>query len=338
MGQVTSLFAHKVAGIVGEEIDKNALLSALGIDPEVPVDPSFMVTDSDYYDFLEKIATKEKSGHTLSLRAGNAMQCDDYGAFGLAWKSASNLCGSLRRAERYWRVLTSVAMYEVEPVDGGAFVHLHRSGTRRLGLRISNEATIASLFSISREVATEPLHLLGVYFKHHAPVTTKDHEEYFNCPVHFDTDRDALLLSDQSLLTPNKVGDPGVARFFDTHLEKELAQFDDGKVIAQSVKIKLSQALSEGVPTLSDIARELTMSSRTLQRRLSEQGHSFQSIVDDTRRELAERLLKSSSHSLSEVAFLTGFSEQSAFNRAFKRWAGQTPRSYRLSTRKELSG
>ncbi|MEO1173576.1 MAG: helix-turn-helix domain-containing protein, partial [Myxococcota bacterium] len=70
------------------------------------------------------------------------------------------------------------------------------------------------------------------------------------------------------------------------------------------------------------------------QRRLADLELSFQSLVDEARRELSERLLKHTAYSLAEIAFLTGFSEQSAFNRAFKRWAGQTPRSYRLQSRR----
>ena len=77
------------------------------------------------------------------------------------------------------------------------------------------------------------------------------------------------------------------------------------------------------------------MSGRTLQRKLAEQGHSYQSLVDAARRELAERLLTDSKHSLAEIAYLTGFSEQSSFNRAFKRWAGQTPRSFRITVQSE---
>ncbi|MCG8413233.1 MAG: AraC family transcriptional regulator [Pseudomonadales bacterium] len=335
MGQITSLFAHKVAGIVEDSIERSALLAWIGIDPDAPVDPSVMVSDSDYYDFLEKIARAEQAGHTLGLRAGNSMRCDDYGAFGLAWKSASTLRGSLNRAERYSRVLTSVASNTMEPTKGGAFAHLNREGERRLGSRLSNEATIASMFTIGQEVIEEPMNLLGVYFKHSAPAVIADHEEFFGCPVHFDTDRDALLISQESLDTSTKLGDPGIARFFDTHLEAELAQFDDDSALDKRVKIQISQALSEGVPNISDIASNLAMSGRSLQRKLSEHGQSFQSLVDDARRELAERLLANSNHSLADIAFLTGFSEQSSFNRAFKRWAGQTPRSFRLSIQAE---
>jgi AraC-like DNA-binding protein len=83
------------------------------------------------------------------------------------------------------------------------------------------------------------------------------------------------------------------------------------------------------VPKAQAIARRLGMSERTLQRRLADEGLSFQKLVDEARRELAEGLLVRSDYSLAEVAFLTGFSEQSAFNRAFKRWLDQTPAAYR---------
>lgn len=330
MGQITSLFAHKVAGIAEPGIDTDAGLTALGIDPHALIDPSIMITDSGYYEFLESICRAEQAGHTLGLRAGNAMRCDDYGAFGLAWKSASDLRGSINRAERYWRVLTSVATYTVEPTEQGAYANLNREGERTLGLRLSNEATIASMFSIFKEVATKPFKPLAAYFKHGAPESTADHESYFGCPVHFDSPRDALLLSHETLRIPNRLGDPGTAKFFDSHLEAELAQLPDDSALSQRVKIQLSQALSEGVPTITDVAGKLAMSGRSLQRRLSEQGQSFQNLVDDARRELAEKLLADSNHSLTDIAFLTGFSEQSSFNRAFKRWAGQTPRSYRI--------
>ena len=89
-------------------------------------------------------------------------------------------------------------------------------------------------------------------------------------------------------------------------------------------------SLSQGVPGVTDVASQLGMSGRTLQRQLADRGATFQKLVDQARRELAERLLADTSYPLAEVAFLTGFSEQSAFNRAFKRWAGQTPRSFRL--------
>lgn len=330
MAHITSLFAHKVVSVVEASIDRDTLLKSIGLRLEGPIDPSVMISDVDYYSILENIVRAERAGHTLSLRAGAAMRCDDYGALGLAFKSAFNLAGFLNRLARYSPVLTSVTEYSIETTDKGVFFDLLRKGERRLGMRISNEASIASIFSVSQEVAIRKVQPLAVYFKHPAPKSIDEHKEYFGCPVCFGSDRDALLFSHESLAVENILGDTGISTFFDRHLDGELAQIGDDNALDTRVKIQLAQALSEGVPTITDIASKLAMSARTLQRKLSDQGLSFQSLVDDARRELAEQLLASTKHSLAEVAFLTGFSEQSSFNRAFKRWAGQTPRSYRL--------
>ena len=98
----------------------------------------------------------------------------------------------------------------------------------------------------------------------------------------------------------------------------------DGKI-----RERVTAEILELAATVDEVARRLAMSERTLHRRLSEKGLSFKALVERTRRDLAESLLRESRYTVSEVAFLTGFSEQSAFNRAFKRWAGQTPTAYR---------
>ena len=95
MGHVTSLFARKVAASIEPSLDKDALLKPLGLQPDVAADPAQMIAAADYYRFLESIARAEQHGHTLPLRVGASMRCDDYGAFGLAWKSASNQGASL---------------------------------------------------------------------------------------------------------------------------------------------------------------------------------------------------------------------------------------------------
>ena len=333
MGRITSLFARKVVEEVGSGIDKDALLRSIGLERGGAVDPSYMIKDTDYYPFLERAAAADPSATTLPLRVGAAMRCDDYGPFGLAWKSATTLRGSYERAERYALVLTSVSTYEVEETFNGAFMNLHRHGERRLGMRLSNEASLASIVAISREVATKPFRPEAVHLKHEAPSSIADHEAYFECPLHFGSDRDALLVSERTLRTPNKLGDATIASFFDTHLAAEVSKLDDTIPLERLVRDHISMSLSAGVPALSDVARQLGMSGRTLQRRLSEQGHTYQALVDESRRRLATRLLEQTDLSLIEVTFMTGFSDQSAFTRAFKRWAGQTPRSFRADAR-----
>ena len=327
MGKITTLFVRKVLEEIDSDIDKNAWMRSMGIELNRPV---HMISDAHYYSFFERAAAIDRNGTTLPLRTGAAMRSDDYGAFGLAWKSATTLRGSYHRAERYAQVLTTVATYEVEATNDGAYIHLHRAGERHLGMRLSNEATIASVLTISQEVSTAAIHPLAVYFKHAAPASIADHETFFGCPVHFDSDRDALLISNESLQAPNKLGDASISKFFQSHLESEVAKLEEETSLDRQIRRHVTQCLSEGMPMLSEVARHFGMSGRTLQRQLAELGYSYQTLVDESRRQLAENLLRETDFSLVEVAFMTGFSEQSAFARAFKRWAGQTPRNFRI--------
>lgn len=333
MVQITSLYVYKVVGQASEGVETRDLVKGLGLAPDGPIDPSRMVPSSEYYRFFARLCERDPDGLRLPLRIGAAMRSDEYGAFGLAWKSAPDLRGSYVRSERYGRVLGSAETYFMEPAEQGVFYNLDKAGDGSLGMLLSNEASLSAVATISQEVSTAPFIPKGVFFKHAPRGDLSVYETHFGCPVHFETGRDAILVTGEMLDVPNRLGDAMIAQFFDRHLEAELAGLADDVGLEQRARLAISQTLSEGVPTVSDIASHLGMSARTLQRRLADKGASFQGMVDLARRELAEQLLKETDYSLAEVAFLTGFAEQSGFTRAFKRWAGQTPRSYRLDGR-----
>lgn len=331
MSEITSLYVHKVLSHASAGVETDDLLQDLGLTPDGPVDPALMVSANQFYDFFASLAARDPEGLTLPLRVGASMRSDEYGAFGLAWKSAPDLRGSFVRSERYGHVLGSAETYSLEQGPDGWFFQLDKAGDGQLGMLLSNEASMSAVDVISKEVSTDRFMPLAVFFKHAPRGDKSAYEEHFGCPVHFNTERDALLVSEDSLDVPNRLGDETIAKFFDGHLERELAVLTNDEGLEQRVRHAVATVLSEGVPTLSLVATELGMGSRTLQRRLSENGHSFQSVVDSARKDLAQRLLRQTEYSLAEVAFLTGFSEQSGFTRAFKRWAGQTPRSYMLA-------
>ncbi|MFK8049390.1 MAG: AraC family transcriptional regulator ligand-binding domain-containing protein [Halioglobus sp.] len=332
MSHITSLYVHKILGQVSAGVETKDLLLNLDIEPDRPVDPKLMVPSDKFYDFFTMLADRDPDGLSLPLRVGATMKSDEYGAFGLAWKSAPNLRGSYTRSQRYGRVLGSAETYTLQQTDGGWFFNLEKAGDGRLGMLLSNEASMSAVDVISKEVSTADFMPLAVFFRHAPRGNTSVYESHFGAPVHFESGRDALLVSEDSIDIPNKLGDETIATFFDSHLEQELASLTNDDGLENQVRREITSVLSEGVPTLSLIASKLGLGTRTLQRRLSDGGHSFQSVVDMARKDLAQRLLRESQYTLAEVAFLTGFSEQSAFSRAFKRWAGQTPRSYRVGS------
>jgi AraC-like DNA-binding protein len=328
MGYVTSLFARKMIAAAGDVIDGAALLQGAGIDPDGPWDPKVMIPAATYYDMLERLADQIDVTE-MPVRTGASMQLDEYGALGLAFKAAPTLGASYARVERYARLWTSVVQYELRPEPRGTLFILHRPGERRLGMRLSNETTLVSAVSIARQVSPVPVKPLEVLIRHPAPNSVAAHEDWFGCPVRFGTDLDAILYSQETLAQPNILGDAGISRYLASHLDKELSEIADEAPLVKETKDAIAQALSEGAPKMADIARGLGLSARSFHRRLSEHGISFQTLTEETRRELAEGLLRDDGHSLAEIAFLTGFAEQSSFTRAFKRWVGITPASYR---------
>jgi AraC-like DNA-binding protein len=333
MAQITSLYVYKVIGQATSGVETRDLMERLELPVDGPIDPTQMVSSSQFYDFFAALVDRDPDGLSLPLKIGAAMRSDEYGAFGLAWKSAPTLRDSYIRAERYGHVLGSAETYSLEETTKGFFFNLEKAGDNSPGMLLSNEASMSAVATISKEVSSSHFMPLAIYFKHAARGDIAVYESHFGCPVVFESGRDAVLVSGVSIEIPNKLGDESIARFFDQHLEQQLNSQKGDDDLKQQVRRAVASTLSQGVPKLSRVASELKMGVRTLQRRLSEQGYSYQNVVDMTQKDLAQRLLRETDYSLSEVAFLTGFAEQSAFTRAFKRWAGQTPRSYRLSAR-----
>ena len=143
-----------------------------------------MVADDAYYDFLERIAAAVPKAYELPLRVGPLMRHDDYGALGLAWKSAPTVRQSLERVERYCRLWTDNMTYELresEEQEGVFDFVLHRFGERRLGMRLSNESTLASGVSLIRQASHPSFSPAAVHLVHKAPRETAAHTRYFGC-------------------------------------------------------------------------------------------------------------------------------------------------------------
>jgi AraC-like DNA-binding protein len=113
------------------------------------------------------------------------------------------------------------------------------------------------------------------------------------------------------------------------YLERVLEEMPQEDEVLASVRRAVAESMREGHPNLTRVAKKMAMSPRTLQRQLKVQGMDFKKLVADTRRRFALSYLGNRKNTLTEIAFLLGYSEVSAFNRAFKRWTGSTPLAYR---------
>ena len=152
--------------------------------------------------------------------------------------------------------------------------------------------------------------------------------ETFSAPVSFNSDENAMYLDPAELTKPLPGRNAELARASERIVERYLQGLDPARV-AGEVQQLLLRLLPSGRASQEEVARQIFRSVSTLQRQLQSEGTSFRELRERTRRTLAERYLRDPEHSLGEIAFLLGFSDQSNFSRAFRRWTGMSPREFR---------
>jgi AraC-like DNA-binding protein len=170
------------------------------------------------------------------------------------------------------------------------------------------------------------------------PEDSRDLERLLGCAVHAPATWNGIEFPRAATRLPLRRRDPGLRRVLEGHAASVTQrQSRSAESIVETVRGVVVTRLARGVPDLDAVARHLAMAPRTLQRRLAAEGVSYQQVVDDVRRDAAERLLADPSLAVSQIGYLVGFSEPSAFHRAFKRWHFVTPQEYRQSTQRSLA-
>jgi AraC-like DNA-binding protein len=168
-----------------------------------------------------------------------------------------------------------------------------------------------------------------VHFQHEGQEIAAAYRDVFRSPVIFASSTNAFVMDPEFCKQPVPAADPNLFRILTRYLDDVLSRTPRRDAVVAPICAKVAQLIKDGGPNLSRAAKAIGVSARTLQRQLQEYGLSFAELLDDTRRGLAIEYLKNRENTLTEIAFLLGYSEVSAFNRAFKRWTGKTPSDYR---------
>jgi AraC-like DNA-binding protein len=159
------------------------------------------------------------------------------------------------------------------------------------------------------------------------------YEAAFGCPVKFKAKRDAIIFRSTDLDLPFVGYNAELLEMLTPLLDQQLAQHKRKQSCTQQVKWVLKRLLGGPRPEISEVAKELGMSSRTLQRRITDEGSSYRQLLNDARQELARFYLREPSLSVSEIAYLLSYEDPSSFFRAFHEWEGTTPGEWKMAPR-----
>jgi AraC-like DNA-binding protein len=294
------------------------LLQRAGFRPEDFADPERFVDLEKYIDLYERAAL-ELDDDDLGLHLGN----------GFDFYSISNLYHGILSGPSVQEALRAVERYAPVHLEGARF-ELHREGETAMAVyridlaapetrRQHAEAVMVMAIRLFRRLVGRRWLPIEVRFEHRRPRSTAEHQRILGAPLRFHQAGNAVVFDAADL----QVRTPLAHRASLAMIEAERETWLDG------VRKLVIRALPDGHPPINVVAQQLSMSVRTLQRRLAEHGLVYRKLIEEVRRELALHLLKDRSLDLTEIAFSVGYSELSAFDRAFRRWTGISPGEHR---------
>lgn len=303
-------------------IDPEPVFRAAGIEPETAFDPDSRVTSENKIE-LQKLACTAANDEAYGVRHTEVFHPSHLGPLGYAWMSSGTLREALGLLRRYSRLLSHQFVISFGGEREESYVGFHwldakdRPPTEHFG-------TLAVMVHMCRLIAGWDFKPVRVECVPDAPSDPRVFRDHFRCPLVFGQRLDRLFLKAEILDRRLVSGHPDLGRVHEDMVVRYLAALDEDDIVNQ-VRATISDLLSEGNVTISRVARQLNLTERTLRRRLHERGHSFRALLNDQRRVLGQRLVRNPLLSLTEISYLLGFSNPSAFSRAFKHWTGTPP-------------
>jgi AraC-like DNA-binding protein len=280
---------------------------------------------------LWQAASEATGDPAIALRVSTMVQPNTLGIIGyLALASESR-----RNAFELVKGLTPLLWEDVEcDLESGGEVALIRcrTGSGPQASHFTTEYAIGLTVTMSRVLGAGRSDPLEARFSYSAPAYADEYERILRLPVRFDADEDGVLFPISMMDSLNPSADATLRQLLERYAADQLAKIPTSARFSQRVRACILSMLPLGNLTADTVAAQFSMSSRTLRRRLREEATSYQEILDDVRAELARHYLAKEKRGIDEVAFLLGFSDPSAFTKAFRRWTKQTPADFVRAT------
>ena len=309
-------------------IDPAPLFRKHGIDSSIVFDPGSRIS----YLKLDRVMAEavEQSGDPFfSLKEAKYLLPSHLGPLGFAWLASTSLRSGFQRVQRYIKVLHENLQVTLNDNEEALVVTFNLDAPSA-NLYQRDIGYLAFITRMCRFTNGDQWNPLRVTVAHPQPPDQSYFYTMFRCPVDFEAEENSLHIdlkqADKQLTGSNKqlaqLNDHIVVRYL-AHLSR--------KDIVNRVKAAILDGLGEGAATESSIADAMNTSIRNLNRKLSNEGTSFKTLLMEIRRELAGQYISDSTLTLTEISFLLGFSEVSSFSRAYRRWEGQSPSEARKS-------
>lgn len=325
--------ATVVEAAVEMGVSRETLLGALGITPEALQGKDGRIPLSAAIRIFREVQ-RLTGDSTAGLHLSERVRPTAYGLKLYLFRASPTLRSAYERLVRYIPLSNDRMEMEFEIRGPQAFLRWWMHELAGPMEPQQSEFIAGSLMRTGREAAAAPWRPLEIRFSHPPIEPQAERERILGAPVRFGCPRNEIVLPSSVLDIPLREPDPFLLEVMQRHAN-ELLRKVTSQTPRERVRAVLLALLPEGRASLEEAAAELKVSPRTLQRDLQQEGTSFTALLDEVKREVAEQYIAQDHLEIIEAAFASGFTELSAFYRAFRRWTGTTPGEYR---RQRLAG
>ena len=312
-------------------------LESYGIDPRRVVDEHLYQPGEPYwhtrripwkaYEQMELKAAELISDPVAGLRAGEMIHPSHLGALGHAWLASPDLLTAMQRAQRFSRMYHELIRIFITEENNVVKVAYHLRQPSALPDLVA-DAQLASLVSLCRLNFGKSLVPAYVRMCRSPPGDSEPWTTYFGVEVAFNQSENCVALRKSDALKPLTGYHPVLAALHDDVVRRHIASLDRSNILNTAIAAIMRQ-LPSGEVSEKSIASELNLTTRTLNRKLRDQGVGFRTLLTSVRKELVERYIRDPVYCITEISFLLGYTDTSAFSRAFRRWYGQSPTEFR---------
>lgn len=311
-------------------VDETRLLEESGINASILSSPENRFTLEQYDKLLKKGA--ELSGDdTFALLCGQAFTTGSGDVVTYMVHNCSNLHEAVIKYIEYQKIVGEAVQFKLLIENENAILTFKIIDHDLQDNRYILEAEAAATVKIGNEMTVPEIKYKEMRFKCPEPANTDEHRKIFNCPIKWSQPLSAIVFDKKFLDAPLKQPNPELLKLLENQARNALRKLTDSKTYTEKVIEIVTRHNFNNRLTVKQVAAEIPMSMRALQLKLSEEGTSFQQIIDELRKQNAVSYLKENTLSVSEIAYILGFSEPSVFQKAFKKWTGKTPGEYKKS-------
>jgi AraC-like DNA-binding protein len=309
--------------------DPTVILSKVGLTREEARDPAIRLEVRTQIKLLE-LAAEEAQDEWLGFHLACSFDLREIGLVYYVIASSDLLADALRNAERYSQINNEGVRLRFSLQDGTAAIALDYVNVDRHADRHQIEFWLVTLVRICRQVTNGRLVPSRLKTKHFRARTPAEFKAFFGVDIEFGANADEICFPRPIALLSVVGRDEYLNELLRRYAEDALARKPRKRLAVRSkVEDILPELLPHGGATVSEVARRLGMSSRTLSRKLAHEGTSFAEILEQLRAALAKRYIGDETLPVSEIAWLLGYREVSSLTHAFERWTGMTPRRFR---------